>query len=325
MRAAFYQQQGHPEVLEIGSVEDVCPGPGEVRVKLAASGANPSDVIRRAGRSGPMGFPRIIPHSDGAGTIDAVGTDLPSNLLGCRVWIYNAQWLRPFGTAADYVCVPVPQAVPLPNSVDFLTGATLGIPACTAHRCIFSDGPVTGLNVLVVGGAGVVGHYAIQFAKWGGATVLTTVGSDEQAALAREAGADHIINYKTESFGPRVMDLTEGRGVNRIAELDFGANLNANLSVLAPNGVIAAYYNRSIPEPVFPFLPLMLKSVSLRFVLVYLLPPEARRQAVDDITQILQTGALRPHIGHIYPLEEIAQAHSDLENGRLTGNCIIRL
>ena len=133
-------------------------------MKIAVSGANPSDVIRRAGRSGPMAFSRITPHSDGAGTIDEVGDGVSVEFLGRRVWTYNAQWLRPFGTAADYVCVPEPQAVPLPDSIDFVTGATLGIPACTAHRCIFSDGPVAGLNVVVVGGAGVVGRYAIQLA-----------------------------------------------------------------------------------------------------------------------------------------------------------------
>jgi NADPH2:quinone reductase len=325
MRAAFYEKQGGPDVIRTGEMDDLLPGPGEVRVRLAVSGVNPSDALRRSGRSGAMAFPRITPHSDGSGTIDMVHPELSADLIGSRVWVYNAQWLRPFGTAAEYVCVPAPQAVPLPPSADFFTGATLGIPACTAHRCVFSDGPVAGLNVLVVGGAGVVGRYAIQLAKWGGATVFTTVGSDEQAALAREAGANYAINYRTEPVGPKIMDLTAGRGIDRIAELDFSGNLNANMALLAPNGVIAAYFNRTDPQPVLPFLPMMLKSVSLRFVLVYLLPPDARRQALEDIDAALRENALRPHVGRVYSLEETAQAHDDLDHSRLTGNALIQL
>jgi NADPH2:quinone reductase len=325
MRAAFYNQQGAADVIRIGEFDDVLPGPGEVRVRVAVSGLNPSDALRRSGRSGPMGFPRITPHSDGAGVIDRVHPDVSSDLIGSRVWIYNAQWLRPFGTAADFVCVPASKAVPLPDSTDFFTGATLGIPACTAHRCVFSEGPVTGLNVLVAGGAGVVGRYAIQFARWGGATVLTTVGSEEQAALAREAGADYTINYRTEAVVPRIRELTGGRGLDRIAELDFSAHLSDNLALLAPNGVIAAYFNRADPQPPLPFLPMMLKSLSIRFVLVYLLPAEARKSAIEDIDTALRLNALRPRIGRVYSLEETAQAHDDLDHLRLTGNALIRL
>ncbi len=170
-----------------------------------------------------------------------------------------------------------------------------------------------------------MGRYAIQLAKWGKATVLTTVGSEKQAALAREAGADHVIDFKTEPVGSRVMDLTGGRGLDRIAELDFSGNLSSNLALLAPNGVIAAYFNRSDPQPPLPFLPLMLKSVTLRFVLVYLLPPEARRQAIEDITSALSANALVPHIGRKYGLEDVREAHDDLDHSRLTGNALIQI
>jgi NADPH2:quinone reductase len=325
MRAAYYDQQGGSEVIRIGDVDEIFPGPGEVRVRVAVSGANPSDALRRSGRSGPMVFPRITPHSDGAGTIDMVHGDVNSDCVGRRVWLYNAQWLRPSGTAAEYVCVPVRQAVPLPDATDFLTGATLGIPACTAHRCVFSEGPVAGLNVLVVGGAGSVGRYAIQLARWGGATVFTTVGSEEQAALAREAGANYTINYRSEAVVPRIMELTGGRGLDRIAELDFSAHLNENVAMLATNGVIAAYFNRADPQPALPFLPMMLKSLSIRFVLVYLLPEDARRRALEDIDTALRANALRPHIGRVYSLEETARAHDDLDHLRLTGNALIQI
>lgn len=325
MRAAFYLQTGAPDVIRVEEVETVVPGPGEVRVRLAVSGLNPSDTLRRAGRSGPMRFSRVIPHSDGAGVVDLVHDDAHAHLQGRRVWVYNAQWLRPSGTAAEYVCVPAQQAVPLPDAADFLTGATLGIPACTAHRCVFSNGPVQGLNVLAVGGAGVVGRYVIQLAKWGGATVFTTVGSEAQAALAREAGADHVINYRTESVQQVIATLTNGRGVDRIAELDFSGNLQANVALLAHNGVIAAYFNRTTQEPPLPFLPLMLKAASIHFILVYLLSPQERQRAIEDIDGALRAGALKPHIGRVYSLEETALAHADIDESRLTGNALIQI
>ena len=182
MRAAWYEKNGGAaEVLRLGEMPDPEPGPGEVRVRVAASGLNPTDVKARAG-SRPMGFPRIIPHQDGAGVIDRVGPGVPASRLGERVWVYIVQWQRPFGTAAEYVCVPAPRAITLPANLTFAEGACLGIPGVTAHRCLFADGPIEGQTVLVTGGAGAVGHYAVQLAKWSGARVITTVSSGEKAA-----------------------------------------------------------------------------------------------------------------------------------------------
>ena len=211
MRAATYHQQGPAQsVLKVGTVETPEPSDGEVRVRLATSGVNPSDVKSRSGVfRRPMAFPTIIPHSDGAGIIDKVGPGVSEYRVGERVWTFNAQFQRPFGTAAEYVTLPSKQAVPLPAETDFAAGACLGIPALTAHRGVTLFGPVNGLNVLVQGGAGAVGHYAVQIAKSKGATVIATVSSDTKANHARTAGADHVINYRTENVAERVKALTE--------------------------------------------------------------------------------------------------------------------
>src|SRR5262249_32454323 len=207
---------------------DPKPGPGEVRVRIAASGVNPSDVKRREGSRGQnIEFPRVIPDSDGAGTVDAVGTNVDAKWNGKRVWAWNAQWGRAFGTCAEYCCLPVAQVAELPRHVDFAAGACLGIPAMTAHQALFSDGPLKGKHVLVTGGAGAVGHYAIQMAKWGGARVATTVSSDEKAKLAKDAGADLVVNYRSEDVAQKVLEWAKD-GVDRVVEVDFGTNLNVN-------------------------------------------------------------------------------------------------
>ncbi|MBI2360745.1 MAG: NADPH:quinone reductase, partial [Deltaproteobacteria bacterium] len=205
MLAAWYEKVGPArEVLQAGEMPEPGVGPGEVRVRQYTSGVNPSDTKRRSGATEGMSFPRIIPHSDGAGIIDQAGAGVDERRVGERVWTYNARWQRPFGTAAQYVVVPSQQAVHLPDSVSFAEGACLGIPGMTAHRCVFVDGPVRGKTVLVTGGAGCVGHYAVQFAKWGGASVIATVSSEKKAAHARAAGADYTINYREEDVAGRV-------------------------------------------------------------------------------------------------------------------------
>jgi NADPH:quinone reductase len=225
MRAAWYERNGPArEVLQVGEMPDPEPGRGEVRVRIHASGVNPSDWKTRAG-SRPMAGPRVIPHSDGAGVLDRVGSGVPDERLGERVWVWNAQWKRPFGTAAEFVVLSEEQAVRLPESVSFEADACLGIPALTAHRAVIIDGSPEDQIVLVAGGAGSVGHYAIQFAKLlGAAQVIATVSSPEKAEHARQAGADAVINYRTEPVAERIMELTTGHGADRIVEVDLAGN-----------------------------------------------------------------------------------------------------
>jgi NADPH:quinone reductase len=262
MRAAWYEKNGPAaDVLKIGDLPIAEPGPGEVRVRVVASGLNPTDVKSRAG-SRPMGFPRVVPHQDGAGVIDAVGPGVPASRVGERVWLYTVQWQRPWGTAAEYTVVPAPRAVTLPSNTNFAEGACLGIPAITAHRCLFADGPIDGQMVLVTGGAGAVGHYGIQLAKWAGARVVATVSSREKAVLAMEAGADHVVNYRTGDTAAEILELTGGAGVDRIVDVDFGGNLAVSVKVIKVNGVVAAYASAGDTEPKLPYSAIMARNVT---------------------------------------------------------------
>ncbi len=325
MRAAWYERNGPAaEVLQLGEMADPEPGPGEVRVRVVVSGVNPTDVKARAG-SRPMGFPRVIPHQDGAGVIDRVGPGVPASRVGERVWVYTVQWQRPFGTAAEYVCVPTRRAIPLPANTTFAEGACLGIPAVTAHRCLFADGPVAGQTVLVTGGAGAVGHYAVQLAKWAGATVIATVSSAEKARAAASAGADHTVNYRTEDVAARVLELTGGTGVDRVVDVDFGANLPATLRAVRTGGVIAAYASMGDPEPKLPFYQLMARNVTVRPVLIYTMPESARDAATRDILALVERGRLIHQIGARFPLERIVEAHLAQESGQVMGNIVVEV
>jgi NADPH:quinone reductase len=324
MQAVWYERQGAPEeVLKVGTLERPGPGPGEVRVRIHASGVNPSDTYGRSGRQAPMAFPRVIPHQDGAGVIESVGRDVPEGRVGERVWVYEATWNRSGGTAAEFTVVPAQRAVRLPDSIDFDAGACLGIPAMTAHRAVFADGPVNGQFVLVTGGAGAVGTAAVQLAKWGGATVMATVSSDAKAAAARDAGADHIINYKTDDVVAGVRHLTQGAGVERIVEVDFGGNLPVSLQVVKLHGTIASYATRGDPEPKVPFRSLMVKNITVHAILVYTMPEWAKAAAMTDVTRALEEGALRPLIGARLPLDRVAEAHSAVERGTIIGNVVL--
>ncbi len=316
MRAAWYDRFGAAtEVLEIGDVETPTPGPGEVRVRVAASGVNPVDVKRRLGGRGALEAGRVIPHFDGAGTIDRIGDGVGDDRLGRRVWLFDAQWQRSSGSAAEYVTLPAGRTVPLPDAVTFPEGAALGIPALTAHRCVFGDGSVDGRTVLVTGGAGAVGRYAIQFAKLGGARVIATVSSPEKAESALAAGADEVINYRTEVVAARVRELTGGAGVDRIVEVELGGNLPATLEIIKTNGVVAAYASEADREPPLPFYRLLYKSVTLRHVLVFQVPEEAKSAAIRDVSRWLDAGVLSHQLGPSFPLDRIAAAHEAVEAG----------
>jgi NADPH2:quinone reductase len=316
MRAVWYERNGAADVLHFGEMPDPTPGPGEVRVRIVTSGINPSDWKRRQGLTRRLEFPRVIPHQDGAGVIDRVGPGVPESRLGERVWLYQAQIGRPFGTAAEYTVQPTERAVPLPPNTSFTEGAGLGVPAMTAHRCVFADGPVTGKTVLVTGGAGAVGHYAIQFAKRHGAQVIATVSSDQKAQIARAAGADDTINYRTEDTAKRIMDMTGGQGVDHIVEVDFAGNFAVSREVLCSNGVLAVYAAGVAPQPAVP-LQFKASNITVRFVLVYDMPESAKHAAVQAITQLLAGGKLRHHSGPHFPLESAREAHQAVEGGAI--------
>ncbi len=326
MKAGWYEQNGPAkDVLKVGERPDPEPGPGEVRVRVACSGVNPSDVKRRAGWNNQrIAFPWVVPDNDGAGVIDRVGPGVEAGRVGERVWLHSTGWKRPLGTAAQYTVTPHHRAFPLPADASFEVGAGLGVPGMTAHRAVFGLGPVRGRTVLVTGGAGAVGFYAIQLAKWGGGRVVTTVSGAEKAAEAKRAGADHVVNYRTENAAERIMALTEGAGVDHIVEVDFGANLATTLAVLKPNGSIASYASMTKTEPALPFYPLMFKNVRLLWVFVYEMPQEAMTDAGRDVNAWLASGAAVHPRQHVFPLDRLADAHIAVEEGTV-GKVIVRL
>lgn len=327
MRAAWYERNGAArEVLQVGDMEVPPVGPGEVKIRLAWSGVNPSDVKSRSGATRPISFARVIPHSDGAGVIEEVGAGVPSSRVGERVWTWSAQWQRPFGTCAEYVVVPSEQAVRLPDGIPLETGACLGIPALTAHRALFADGPIQGQTVLVTGGAGAVGHTAVQLGKWGGGHVIATVSSPQKADVARECGADCVINYRDEDVVARVLDFTGGRPVDRVVDVGLGANLATDLAVLKTNGVVATYASDGGPlNPELPFQQLLRSAITLRFVYMYVLPKTALTQCLSDTTAALEAGALKPRIAARLPLSEVVSAHELQESGQAIGNILVAL
>jgi|LNFM01.1.fsa_nt_gb NADPH2:quinone reductase len=325
MQAAIYERTGPArEVLAVVELPDPTPAAGEVRIRLVTSGVNPSDVKTRTGlRSAALPYPRIIPHSDGAGVIDAVGAGVPASRIGERVWTWNAAWGRAHGTAAGFVTLPSAQAVPLPSSISFAAGACLGIPALTAWFAVAMDGGVAGRDVLVTGGAGAVGHYAVQFAKAVGARVIATVSSPAKAALARAAGADTVINYREEDVVARVLAATDGRGVDRVIEVDLAANIAAAIGAVKPDGDIVPYGSGAWEIPV-PFIGSVLKNIRYRFFIVYNLSPADRAAALCGLTRALEAGTLQHHLGPTFALRDIAAAHEAVEAGA-TGNVIVTL
>ncbi|MFL5093151.1 MAG: NADPH:quinone reductase [Xanthobacteraceae bacterium] len=324
MRAAYYEKNGPArDVLELGDVETPLPGPGEVRVKLATSGVNPSDVKSRAGTTRKIAFARVIPHSDGAGVIDSVGDGVPKARLGERVWTWNAQWKRAFGTCAEHVVLPAAMAVRLPDDVAFEDGACLGIPAMTACHAVAVAEAWAGSTLLIAGGAGGVGHYAVQFAKARGAVVIATVSSEEKAKLALDAGADHVIDYKREDVGARVMELTDQAGVDAVIELDLAANARLLPAVLRPRGTVVVYGTRA--EAQIPAQWLLVNAVALTFIFVYELSPEEREAAVGTITRMLAEKRLVNNVALTFPLDDIVAAHEAVEQGKAAGNVVVRL
>jgi NADPH2:quinone reductase len=326
MEAAWYERLGPArKVLTLGKLAIPEPGYGEVLVKVMASGVNPHDTKRRSGWLGSaMYAPRVVPHSDGAGTIARLGPGVRGLSEGERVFVYRAGSTRPGeGTAAQYVVVPQANAVRLPAPLSFRDGACLGVPALTAYQATLSDGPVSGQWVLVQGGAGAVGAVAVELARWNGAKVIATVSSPEKAKIAQAAGADHVINYRTEDVVARVMEITRGAGVERIVEVDFGANVAIDGAVIAENGTIASYSSTRVREPVLPYYAFGLKGVRLQFVQGMNMLRTIREAGVRTIVALAERGMLKPRIARALPLREIVAAHELVEQGNAIGNVVV--
>jgi NADPH2:quinone reductase len=312
MRAVLYDSHGPAgEVLRVAEIDRPEPGPGEVRVQIEASGVNPTDWKSRSGMTPRAMDGFQVPHHDGAGVIDAVGPGVDPGRVGERVWLWLAAAGRPWGTAAEYSVVPAEQAVKLPEGASAELGASLGVPAMTAHRCLFADGPVKDATVLVAGGAGAVGHYAIELAKHAGARVVTTVSGPAKAELARQAGADLVVNYRDPGAAAEIAAFAP---VDRIVELALGANLQLDLAVSGPQTHIVDYAAEA-EDPVLPVRPCMTANITLRFVLLYGVPRPALLQAAADVSRALADGALTELPVTRFALDQAAAAHDAVEAG----------
>lgn len=325
MHAVWYDRQGPAnEVLTYGELPTPEPGNYELRVRLEAAGVNPSDTYRRRGPAPAMEYPRVITASDGAGVVDSVGPMVSQSWVGKRVWLYNGQrngrWM---GTAAEYIALNADLVTELPDHVSFAEGATLGVPCMTAHYCVFVAGPVQGRTVLVTGGAGAVGHYAVQLATWAGATVIATVSSDAKAEHARKGGAAHVINYRQQDVAARVRELTGGVGVDHVVDVDFGGNLAATLASVRANGSVAVYASSGNRTPLLPVGELMQRNVSLFPMSLPGTPHAARQRAQSDIARWIASGPRVLSVAGRFPLRETAAAHIAVEQGGKVGTVIV--
>ena len=325
MRAAWYSKNGEArDVLIVGELPDPVAGPGEVRIRMATSGVNPSDVKSRRAR--PLSDEKIVPHSDGAGVIDQVGTGVPASRIGERVWTWNAQWQRPMGTASEFVVLPSAQAAHLPDAIDFAAGACLGIPALTAIQAVRLSGDVAGKKVLVIAASSAVGHYVSQLLSLAGAHVIGTVGSPEKAKHAQAAGVRDVIFYKTEPVAERLKALTDGKGVDVIIDMDFSST-SALLTAggLAPHGRVVCYGSNVATDLPINFRTMLSSSLELKFFLVYDLQAADRAAALKQLGDLLQLNRLQHAISRSFALADIAQAHEAVEAGQDIGNIVLTL
>jgi NADPH:quinone reductase-like Zn-dependent oxidoreductase len=312
------------EVLALAEVPTPKPRYGEVLVRLVASGVNPHDTKKRSGWLGvelPPGG--VIPHSDGAGTIAAVGEGVPAARVGKRVFVHGAY--AGAGTAAEYVSLPAHRAICIPDDISFVEGASVGIPAFTAYFAVLSAGPVTGRTVLIHGGAGAVGRMAVEMGAWNGATVIATVSSDSKAVLARQSGADHVLDYRREDVAARVAEITGGEGVDLIVDVDFGANLEVDAACIKPNGRVACYSSTSNRTPTLPYYAFALKGCTLHLLQGARMPDRVQQDGARVIAGLLRRGHLRPQIAATFTLDATAAAHDLLESGTAVGNIVVTI
>jgi NADPH2:quinone reductase len=328
MKAAWYSRNGEAQdVMQVGELPTPSPQPGEVLVRLATSGVNPSDVKSRRAR--PLSDPLIVPHSDGAGVIEAVGAGVSASRVDERVWVWNGQWQRPMGTCAQYIALPAAQAVALPEGTDFAAGACMGIPGLTAVQAVILaerlGGDLRGQNILVTGASSAVGHYITQMVTQAGGRVIGTVGSQAKAEHARTAGMQEAVFYKTESVPERLKALTQGRGADVIIDMDFSTTAAwAAEGALAPHGQVVCYGSNALEVPL-PFRPWLFQSMGVKFFLVYDLTAADRLVAVARLSGMLAAGQLQHSIGARYALDQVAQAHRTVEAGQTVGNVVIDL
>ena len=327
MRAAWFESFGSAEdVLQLGDIASPTAGPLEVLVRVHTSGVNPSDVKKRAGSfPGLLDDGFVIPNSDGAGVIEAVGEGVDANRIGERVWLYQAQFARRFGTAAEYVAIDSRRAPTLPDNVSFEIGACLGIPVMTAHRAVFADGDVAGQTILVTGGAGRVGYYAIQWAAKAGATVIATASNEADRTTCTDAGAQHVVNHRDDDFLAQIMAASDGELIDRVVDVEFGANLPTTVEVLKVGGVIATYSSMQDPQPKLPFFQMMYKDLTIRTIIVYAMPEAAKIQAIDDTNKALSNDALQHRIAEVVPLAEIARSNEVVEQGSIRGAVVLTI
>jgi len=308
-------------VLRVDEIAQPEPAAGEVLVRLRLSGVNPTDWKARASRDPE--FPFQVPNQDGVGVIEAVGSGVHEARVGERVWVYFAAWRRQWGTAAQWTVVPTEQAVPLPPEASDELGASLGIPALTAHRCLFADGPIAGRTVLVAGGAGAVGHAAIELARRGGAHVIATISNETKAELARTAGANDVVDYRRADVAETIRAAAPN-GVDRVVEVAPAVNFPLDLAVCAPSATIATYANDGGEEATLQVAPVMRRNTTFRFVLVYTMPLEALRQAVIEVGAALRDGALTALPVHRFSLQDIADAHDAVEQAAV-GKVVVEI
>lgn len=327
MRAASFTSFGPArDVLVVDEVDTPTAAPGEVLVRLHSSGVNPSDTKKRAGSFPSLldgGY--VIPNSDGAGVIAAVGAGVAADRVGERVWVYQAQFARRFGTAAEYVAIDATRAVALPDNASFDVGACLGIPAMTAHRCVFADGDIAGQSMVVTGAAGRVGYYAVQWASQAGARVIATASNAADADACTQAGAAAVVNHRSASFANDILAANDGVRVDRAIDLEFGANLATWIKVLTTSGTIATYGSTAVPTPTLPFFQLMYMDLTVRFVIVYAMPEAAKRLAIEAITASLAAKRLQHRIAARFPLADIATANEAVEQGTMRGAVILTI
>ncbi len=327
MRAIGYDRFGPAQdVLKIIELPNPTPDAGEVVVQLTYSGVNPSDVKARAGlRPGVSkpAFDLIVPHSDGSGVIKAVGEGVDKARIGERVWVWNGQWARAFGTMAEFIVLPKDQAVTLPDAISMESGATFGIPGLTAAHCLLGGADVTGKTVLISGGAGAVGHIAVQLAKWKGAEVIATASAKDHARVF-EAGADHVLEYRSPNLAENIKDICP-KGIDRTVELEFGVNAALLGDVMRPMGIIAAYGSALDMTPNLPFGQYLFKALKIDISLIYILPTRERDNAIQALHAAQLDGAFTSSIDQVYDFENCAQAHDDVLEGGRAGASLIRL
>ena len=324
MKAVWFEKFGEAkDTLVFGDLEKPVAKKGEVLVHMKTTGVNPSDVKKRAG-SAPnlLDDGLVIPHSDGAGIIEAVGEGVDAGRVGERVWVYQAQYGRQLGTAAEYLAIDASRTAFLPENASFEIGACLGIPVMTAHRCVFADGSVEGQTVLVTGGAGRVGYYAIQWAKLAGARVIATASNNNDRETCLAVGADAVVNHRQADWSGEVLAANNGAKVDRVIDVEFGFNLPEVLKLIQTSGTIASYSSMQVKEPQLPFIQMMYLNLTIRLIIVYAMPESAKQAAIADITQKLQNQQLQHRTPHVLDFNDMVKAHELIEQGGF-GGCVV--